>query len=490
MYDKSSKESIYKFAKKLLGKNFNDIRLNYNIQNGLVIEENIQEYAQNIPKGNYGHIIEKEYFGLTINNEQRPDFEEAKVELKVSPYERTMKGLIKAGERLVITMIPYDENIEATFEESEVFKKINHILFVLYYRNKIKYPNPMEYPIDFVDMFSFYETLSEEDQLIIRQDYNYIQSKIKAGKAHELSEGETYYLGACTKGQNAEKSYRKQHYNDEELAKGRAFSFKQSFFTRLINDYIINKKIEEEKIIKNPNDLDKTSFENIVITKLETNIGKSETELFKLYNINTNAKNKYSLLAFRMLGIKSNSAEEFTKAGIVVKTIRMERDTSIIEHMSFTNIDLIQFASEEWMESYIYNYFRETKFLFLIFKQNSGVRIFKGAQFWNMPIQDLIEQVQKDWKKTQDVINKGVTFSISGNRVRNNIPSPSKTNTFHIRPKAKKSAYKILVNNELYVKGDIETDGTLLPNGEIMTKQSFWLNREYIIKQLENKFFD
>ena len=41
---------------------------------------------------------------------------------------------------------------------------------------------------------------------IIIDDYNQINEKIKQGKAHELSEGDTMYLGACTKGATAKKS--------------------------------------------------------------------------------------------------------------------------------------------------------------------------------------------------------------------------------------------------------------------------------------------
>ena len=46
--------------------------------------------------------------------------------------------------------------------------------------------------------------LPEKDLLIIRQDYETIIKKIKRGEAHLLSEGDTMYLGACTKGASAE----------------------------------------------------------------------------------------------------------------------------------------------------------------------------------------------------------------------------------------------------------------------------------------------
>lgn len=514
MYDKSDKDSILEYAKKLIGKNFTQIHQESLLDNPLLVQESGQDGYSTSLKGSYGHIIEKDYFGLTINSESRPDFEEAGVELKVSPIVSLKDNQVRAGERLVISMIPFNEDIESEFEQSSVFSKINYILFILYLRDKVKFQDRFDYPIKYVDLFSFYKTLSLEDQEIIKQDYKKIQSKIKAGLAHELSEGDTLYLGACTKGATAQSSYRVQYNNEEVLAKGRAFSFKQSFFSRLINEYIISKpitenittnekdekiildvkkekkshEVKEDKIITDVKELSSKSFEDIVLDRIQRFKNMSETDLFRKFNLNTKAKNKYSLLAFRMLDITSNSAEEFSKAGIVVKTIRLEHNNSIREHMSFTNVDLIEFSKEEWESSYVYNFFRETKFLFMIFEQNKNERYFAGAQFWNMPISDIDYYVKEDWLKTQNVLKDGVKFKKSGNVIKYNIPTPSQTKIFHLRPKAKKSAYSVFINNELYERGDLVHDSVELPDGQRMTKQCFWINKEYIIDQLEDRF--
>ena len=53
-----------------------------------------------------------------------------------------------------------------------------------------------------------------------------------------------------------------------------------------------------------------------------------------------------------------------------------------------------------------------------------------------------------------------------------------------MRPHAKKAAYSL--HNGL-VQGDVEKDADELPNGEFMTKQSFWLNSEYILSQIKYK---
>ena len=51
----------------------------------------------------------------------------------------------------------------------------------------------------------------------------------------------------------------------------------------------------------------------------------------------------------------------------------------------------------------------------------------------------------------------------------------------HIRPHAGKSAYKL---NNGYSKGDIEKDANVLPDGQYMTTQSFWINNNYILNEI------
>ena len=41
-----------------------------------------------------------------------------------------------------------------------------------------------------------------------------------------------------------------------------------------------------------------------------------------------------------------------------------------------------------------------------------------------------------------------------------------------------------MYNGESY--GNVERDANMLPNGEYMTTQSFWINNNYILKQLKD----
>ena len=55
-----------------------------------------------------------------------------------------------------------------------------------------------EFSVEKVDEILLKE-LPERDQMIIQHDWEKIARYVKAGKAHELSEGDTLYLGAATR---------------------------------------------------------------------------------------------------------------------------------------------------------------------------------------------------------------------------------------------------------------------------------------------------
>ena len=100
-YDPASPQNIEAFALKLEDKTFRDVLL----EKGNINESSVESYANRFRKGGLGNLLEEVYFGYKANSKQEADFPEAGVELKVTPYEITKKGELRAGERLVITMI-------------------------------------------------------------------------------------------------------------------------------------------------------------------------------------------------------------------------------------------------------------------------------------------------------------------------------------------------------------------------------------------------
>ena len=492
-YDDTNIDSIFKYAKKLEGMTFQEVLDEYKKSsqklyiNPLKASDEISDYDNSyndtLPskgaKGQLGNILERYYFGYLPNSHQQADFSKIGLELKQTCIDQKKDGEYTAGERLSITNISYKEPVEDNFYLSHVWNKIAKILLIHYLRDKSK--DRFDYPIKYVNLFS----PPEEDLAIIIQDYFKIINKIKNGKAHEISESDTLYLGACTKGASAEKSTVPQYYGDKIPARKRNFCFKRQYMDYVLNHYILNKTDSSESILKTKGFNQKESFEKQILDMINMHAGKTDKELCELYDREyNNNKAQWSDLAYKMLGIKGNHAEEFIKANIVVKSIRIEQNGTMKESISLPPFSFKKLVTEVFDESAFCEYFEETKFLFVVYKSNGTNYVLQGAQLWNMPSSDLYGDTQIGWQCIHDKIQNGILFKIKENRVMNDLPSKSDNRILHIRPHAAKAAYKL---NNGYMIGDIQKNANQLPNGEWMTTQSFWLNNNYIISQLKYK---
>lgn len=441
----TTKESILKRAQEIIGIPLSDIDKTGRLKTG---------------KGAVGTVIEESWFGYTPNSESEPDFPEAGVELKVTPYVHGKKG-IRAKERLVCNIINYETEFDKTFKTSAFWHKCNTLLLMSYQHFPDKQKG--DFKIDKAVLFGF----PEEDLYIIENDWETIMNKVRAGKAHEISEGDTMYLSACTKGATSS-SVRKQPFSDV-LAKQRAYSLKASYMTQILNKYIFGKE-EDEHIIKNWRSLKSHTFEEYIIDTLSPYYGKTRSWLCDLCKVNINSKNANERIVAKLLGVKGKitNTEEFKKAGIVPKTIRVQKNGKIRENMSFPPFDFIKLSQENvWEESELYNYLAPTKFLFVIFQErDDGEYIFERSMFWNIPNKDL-EEVRHVWKRTVDTIRNGVRLFNTSRGVSNDLPKQSESHVAHVRPHGRNA-----------------NDMLPLPDGRMMTKQCFWLNNTYIKEQI------
>ena len=476
-YDPASPESIESYALQLEDKTFMEIIA----EKGHTNESAIEAYANKLRKGGLGNLLEEVFFGYKANSNQEADFAEAGVELKVTPYEVTKKGELRAGERLVLTMINYDGPVEMNFYKSHAWDKMRLILLIYYWRNKQLNTNLL-YKIGYVKMF----TPPEADMEIIKRDYAFIVKTIQEGRAHELSEGDTMYLGACTKGATAEKSTVPQYYGDKVPARKRAFCFKNSYMTYVLNHYIVGKE-GGNAILKDAAVLKEKSFEEILKDIVSRYIGMSDKELCEKFGREyNNNKAQWNDLACKILRIRDEHADEFEKANIKVKTIRIEENNTMRESMSFPPFRFMDLVEEVYEECTLHDYFDETRLFFFVWKKDRDVYRVKGCLLWNMPHHDLEVTVRKEWEQYQRIIRYGVEFikCVDSNgkiSFKNNLPNKTETEIIHVRPHATKAAYRFN-NGEEY--GNVERDANILPNGEYMTTQSFWINNDYIIKQI------
>ena len=468
---------------------------------GMILGETVREVASYAPdaekakklldslkhKGNIGNIVE-EALGLKINNKQSPDFQELGIELKATPVEEGRKHDWKAGERLVITMISYlpkDNEIDGRkkkFEETHLSQKLARILLCVYKRpSNHKGMNRGDFQFCTVTMF----TVPSEDMPIIRQDWSEIMSYVYQGRANELSESMTKYLGACTKGADGT-VMRKQGYPPFALAKPRAFCLKTSYMTYLQNNYIMRGRdtyIRAEKI--------GGDFEAVAKERMSHFIGMTDFEISKALGCEMSAKSTWANLSFGMLGIRSNKCEEFIKANIVVKTLRFESSGSLKESISFPVSDFLSIMDEDSFEdSALYEYFENTRFLLSVWKKeksgNSEICRFLGAGFWGMSGKDLYGGLQDCWNLAKEKLIKGVKLTpvVSDDgrvSVQNDLPGMGIPGSIaHVRPHASFSYH--VIDGHVYANSykASPNDAFELPNGDWMTKQSFWLNHNYM----------
>lgn len=447
-----NRQEIELISKSAIGKSVNDI-LN---------EEIVTVEDKDANKGGLGQLIEKYLFGMDNNSDSEPDFMPAGIELKVTPYKKIKGDKLSAKERLVLNIIDYMTEYKNTFRSSHFWYKNNKIqlLWYLWEANKDK-----------KDLIITHEKLLEleknEDLKQIEEDWNFIINKIREGKAHEISEADTMYLGACSKGANA-LSTREQPFSDIP-AMQRAFCFKNSYMTQLVRKYIGDYS-NVEKILKGTND----TFNEFVLNIIAKYKGKSQNELMKEFNIDTKAKNVNSMLISRMFNVKSklSETEEFQKAKIIPKTIRIEENGRIKESISFPYFKYTEIVNQDWETSDLREELETTKYMFFIFKMENGEYIFKGIKLWNMPEIDIETSVMEMWKKTYNTIKTGnIVKSIENGIRKTNFVGMSENNVCHVRPHGRNAndVYKLPVADKL--TGATE-----------YTKHCFWINNNYIRK--------
>lgn len=364
---------------------------------------------------------------------------------------------------MVLNIINYLEVVNQDFETSSFWKKNASILLVFYLHQADS--DILDYLIKLVDEWNFPNT----DLEIIKKDWELIKQKITAGKAHELSEGDTFYLGACTKGANAN-STRKQPFNNIP-AKQRAYSLKQGYVNHIIASIANEPTGIYGKLIPSAAIAKKQTIEQIVIAKFKPYYGKNIEQILAVTGVqlNTTAKNFYANLVKAILGIELNKEiEEFQKAEIIVKTVRLKENNLPKEDISFPTFKYEELVNEEWDDSNFKDIL-EHKFLFVFFQFENEQLVLRKVKFWNMPYAD-IQEAKKVWGKTKNIIQRGEIVNDVKKGVRyTNFPNKSFNSVSHVRPHATNATdtYPLPVKDKL-------------TKAKEYTKHCFWLNNTYI----------
>jgi hypothetical protein len=232
--------------------------------------------------------------------------------------------------------------------------------------------------------------------------------------------------------------------------------------TYILNHYIVNQTDGYESVIKDSNILKNQTLEQYIINQLKPYYNKDIEYLKYKFNIPYEFSNKSFtfLLAKNMLNVVNDNIEEFEKANIKIKAIRLKPDGMPKESMSFPSFKYTEIIKENWLESDIYETFSTTKYLFMIYQYlDDDTLIFKKAMFWNVPEKDLDTEIKRVWEDTVKRIK---------NNEYNDLPKMSESPIMHVRPHAQNAQ-----------------DTYPTPDGKAAIKKCFWLNASYIKKQIE-----
>jgi DNA mismatch repair protein MutH len=429
-------------------------------------------------KAAFGTTLETVYFGIRPGNSPLPDFPKARLELKSTPLKWQREDLV-AKERLVLNKIDFVTEATATFTTSSFFKKCRRILIIAYIHDSERHAVDLE--IASIVLFVL-DLLPNEDRKLILEDWEIIHSKIAEGKAHEISEGDTRLLAACTK--SALGVDRTKQLNGPP-AKPRAYSFKQSYLNILLSTGMSSMVRERPPIpygcgpgFSLPNSADDwpdsfsvssnlRSFESEIVDRFQPFIGKTLDILYNDYHVNPKAKQANHNLVMAILGRDSRTLQLINASGISIKTVVLQHNGTPTESMSFPAFSFADIVREDWDEiDEDIKHFKNNiskRFLFIVFQRTSKDkkvknRIFKGIRFWNMPYSDM-QTVRLRWEQTKKAV---------ANSDPSMFPMLKDRQVIHVRPHGDDSA-------------DIDT----LPDGTTLTKRCFWLNALYLKEVLK-----
>jgi hypothetical protein len=453
-YNKNSVASIYEHSVNLIGNSLSEVT---------VLPPDITNSKN---RGDLGSLVEKYYFEHNPPNNHDPDFEKVGLELKTTgfvDYKRPTKfgEVIKAKERLFLTNINYKTISFESWETSSFLHKCNLMLILFYKYNKevsvvdqkfVFKPllllvlearvNLTQADESFVSMSAL--KIPTEDVETIKRDWEFIKQKVKEHNEHELSEGDTNYLAACRKGAGGKDEKLQRQSKGDVGAKSRAFAFKQSYLTKLLQGH------SRREYLMGPNT--KISLEEATQLKFAPFIGLTIDEIAAKLNYDSKSKSRKFLLTQHILSKDGKRVSEFEKAEIFIKTVSLTKSGKSREDISFPAFKYLEIDNQTWEES-DFSYQIESRFLLVIFRldEQGKDRLIK-TKFWTMPHEHRLV-AKSVWEDTKKRIRTDAR----------DLPKMSESKIVHVRPHARNAQ---------------DLDET--PQRTFLVKKSFWLNREYI----------
>ncbi len=460
-----------------------------------------------------GDVIEQSVFGYERDSKQECDIEIDGVltELKTTGVRvpksdmkivRGMTGAaynehLRAKEGISITGVTFEPDIQRDFMTSHFWEKSEHLLIVFYeYKSYDVVPASEYAKFPIVDYC--YNRFSDEERSKLQNDWEIVRNYLQSiyAKYHTQEErnenlqGFTHILRPDLMLIELVPGFKKRSTGGYQKPR---YRLKQTFVDYIVRGHFDRSRAATEVKLKE-------SFSSFSQLDLRCHIltakykGMTFLQMKEMFAIDTEVSTKdfgakCVLKMFDANCSRLNQISDFTKVGIIAKTITVTPTGGRTEDMKLKHIDFDEWADRnvDFEESDVYAYFCEHSFLCPVFCEHntydSSKTTFEGFKRFAFDYAFIENEVKRTWEDSRKLIHRNeleweYLYDKQGNRRMN------KSGSYMGAPNFPKSS-----DYDVFFRGgaDISTDATRteVVNGIKMLPQFFWLKGSYIAEKLQ-----
>lgn len=460
-----------------------------------------------------GDVIEQSVFGYERDSKQECDIEIDGVltELKTTGVRvpksdlKNVKGktgtaynvYLGAKEGISITGVTFEPDIQRDFMTSHFWEKSEHLLIVFYeYKSYDVVPASEYAKFPIVDYC--YNSFSDDERVKLQNDWEIVRNYLQVVYAkyptqeerNENLQGFTHLLRPDLLLIELVPGFKKKSTGTYQKPR---YRLKQTFVDYIVRGHFDKSRAETEvklhETFSSFSQLDERC--HTITAKYK---GLTFSQMKKLFGIDTGMSTKdfgakCVLKMFDANCNRLNQISDFTKVGIIAKTITITPTGRRTEDMKLKHIDFEEWADRnlDFEESELYTYFCEHSFLCPIFCEHdntdSSKTTFEGFKRFAFDEAFIENEVKRTWEDSRNLIHRNeleweYQYDKLGNKRKNNSGSYMGAPNF-----PKSSEYDVFFRGGANVSTDATR--TEIVNGIKMLPQFFWLKGSYIAEKLQ-----
>ncbi len=499
---KYTKEFVYQLLEGVKGKTLGDV----DKSNQFARTEKSSKIT-----GIAGDVIEQSVFGYNRDSDQECDIEIDGVltELKTTgvriPKEEYKNAITKVGEEynlylrakegISITGVTFDPTIQTDFQTSHFWEKAEHLLIVFYeYKSYDVVPASAYRDFPIVDYC--YNKFSDTEKEQLRNDWELVRDYLlKIYNTYPSRSDRDIHLQGFTHVLRPDlmlielvPAFKKRESGTYQKPR---YRLKKTFIDYIVRGHFNrsrkNEEIELKESFSSFAQLDARCRSISALYK-----GMTIAQLKNRFGLVSDNKDIAALCVIKMFDAdckRLNQITDFTKAGIIAKTITITPQGGRTEDMKLKRIDFGEWADRDldFEESDIYDYFCEHSFLCPIFcehdSSNTDQTTFEGFKRFAFDEQFIEQEVKRTWEDSRNLIHRNelkweYEYDKDGNKRIN------KSGSYVGAPNFPKSAeYKVFFRGGAEVSTDASR--TECVNGIRMLPQFFWLKGAYVANKIQ-----